>query len=296
MLTFLFWNMGGPTAVRVSAESVTRLGMLRSILVNLTKIHQVDLLLLAECPIRFRSLLAAINADNLQQFHTPDAGSMCETIALFPRFPGRFLKLESESARFTIRRIQCPGREELVLVVVHLPSKRHRSEDSQAFALPSLSLTIRDVERKLRHQRTLVVGDFNMNPFEPGFVTAEGLNAVMTRELASRGRRTVDAIKHPFFYNPMWSHFGDATHELHPPGHPNHEPAGTCYYPARESKWYYWNMFDQVLLRPALLPVFRNRDLRILTTDGNASFLDQRGMPNRTTISDHLPILFRLDL
>ena len=94
----------------------------------------------------------------------------------------------------------------------------------------------------------------------------------------------------------MWGHFGDLTHERWPPGHPEHEPAGTCYYPAAESRWYYWNMFDQVLLRPELLPAFRGQDLKVLVTDGSTALLDDKGLPNRKEFSDHLPLLFRLNL
>jgi exonuclease III len=296
-LTFLFWNMGGESRIAAPTRSATnRIALLRSVLANLVRIHQVDVLMLAECPIPPQVLREAVNAGNSRQFQVPDAGSACETIAIFPAFSSRFLKREAESARFTCRRLRLPGREELLLVVVHLASKMHRSEDSQAMGLPQLSQIIQHLESKARHERTILVGDFNMNPFETGVVSAEGLNAVMTRELASRGGRTVDALEHPFFYNPMWSHFGDSTHELHPPGTPNHEPPGTCYYPAKESKWYYWNMFDQVLLRPALFSAFRNHDLRILVSDGTTAFLDARGIPKRTTVSDHLPILFRLDI
>ena len=55
-------------------------------------------------------------------------------------------------------------------------------------------------------------------------------------------------------------------------------------------------MLDQVLLRPALLDFFRNEDLKILTTDGVTRFLTDRGLPNATAVSDHLPLLFRLNL
>ena len=42
-----------------------------------------------------------------------------------------------------------------------------------------------------------------------------------------------------FFYNPMWGHFGDALDG--PPG---------SYYDARsEAVAYFWNVFDQVLIR-----------------------------------------------
>lgn len=124
-----------------------------------------------------------------------------------------------------------------------------------------------------------------MNPFATGVVAAHGLHAVMSRSIAAKAERTVQERLYPFFYNPMWSHFGDMA-----------EPPGAYYYEHAEQVVYFWNMFDQVLLRPALLPVFDNRSLRILTTDGEGSFLTERGLPNKSTHSDHLPILFELSI
>lgn len=71
-------------------------------------------------------------------------------------------------------------------------------------------------------------------------------------------------------------------------------PAGTCYYPAGGPVWYYWNVFDQVLLRPALLPHYWENSVRVLTSDGRSSLLGPDGLPDRRKASDHLPLLVRL--
>jgi hypothetical protein len=188
------------------------------------------------------------------------------------------------------------GRQDVLLFVVHFGSKTYKSEASQALALPGFGDTIQREEAKRGCPRSILVGDLNMNPFEDGMVAAEGLNAAMTRQVALRGTRTSDRKRYRFFYNPMWSHFGDSTHETAPPDHPEHEPPGTCYYGPKESRWYYWNMFDQVLLRPDLLPHFRNDDLKILVGDGATSMINEHGIPDRRNYSDHLPILFRVNV
>jgi hypothetical protein len=82
----------------------------------------------------------------------------------------------------------------------------------------------------------------------------------------------------------MWGCFGDRT-----PG-----PAGTFFYPASSPRGYYWNVFDQVLLRPALMDALN--ELRILDEDGQDSLLTNRGHPRASDLSDHLPVLFRLDV
>src|SRR5205823_4202312 len=109
-----------------------------------------------------------------------------------------------EAVHYSIRELALRGREKILLGVVHLGSKLFRSEPSQGAALRTLAEKIREIEDERGHRRTVLVGDFNMNPFEPEFVLAEGLNAVMTREVAGQGTRVVDRREHPFFYNPMW--------------------------------------------------------------------------------------------
>jgi hypothetical protein len=263
---------------------------------NLTKVHDVDLLMLAECPLGQEAVLRAINHDKKRPYREPDARSLCDRIQIYPRFPARHLLRRDESRYYSGRLVKLPKTEPFLLYVVHLSSKTHEGEESQAQAMPGLSARIRSREEREEHTRTILVGDFNMNPFETGMVTAEGLNAVMARDVALNESRVLHGETHPFFYNPMWGLFGDATHEQYPPESPEHEPPGTCYYSAGESKWFFWYMLDQVMLRPALLGHFRNCDLKILVTDGDTSFLNRNGRPDGARVSDHLPILFRLTL
>ena len=257
--------------------------------------------MLAECPVEAGRVLSELNRETTrprgEQFREADPDSQCEKVLIFPRFPSRALLRRAEEARFTGRLLKLPdGRPDLLLFAVHFGSKLHKSDASQTLAAPGFSRTVRAVEAKLKHDRTLVVGDFNMNPFEDGIVGAEGLNATMSRRVAEKKERTVDGAKYPFFYNPMWSFFGDSTHAEHPPTSANHEPPGTCYFPAGESRWHYWNIFDQVLLRPSLLPCFNNKDLQVVTGDGTTRLIDSDGLPESTLLSDHLPIVFRLNV
>lgn len=300
MLTFLFWNLGSARATLGEIDS-ERWNRLKTSLGRLTRLYRVDLLILAESPIPPDDLLRELNQPHSNaggsKFRAPNPQSTCKRISIFPRFSNKFLGLAHESAYYSGRIIRLPNPQpEILLFAVHFRSKLFKSESSQMLSLPGFSDIIRKRENERNHRRTIIVGDFNMNPFEAGVVGAEGLNAVMARTIARKRSRIVEKVSYPFFYNPMWSHFGDSSHEARPPGTPDHEPPGTCYYPARESRWYYWNMFDQVLLRPALLPWFKNQDLKILVGDGTISFIDNDGIPDRDNVSDHLPLLFSLDI
>jgi hypothetical protein len=55
-------------------------------------------------------------------------------------------------------------------------------------------------------------------------------------------------------------------------------------------------MTDQVLMRPDLMASFQNENLTVLTVDGDRSLLTRKGFPDASFASDHLPVLFRLDL
>ncbi|MBI3268541.1 MAG: hypothetical protein HYZ53_05920 [Planctomycetes bacterium] len=82
----------------------------------------------------------------------------------------------------------------------------------------------------------------------------------------------------------MWGRMGDES-----PG-----PPGSYYYSSGEQATYFWNTFDQVLIRPSLLSRFVNKDLRVLEGDGKRSFLSKGGLPDPSVAGDHLPLLFRL--
>jgi endonuclease/exonuclease/phosphatase family metal-dependent hydrolase len=59
---------------------------------------------------------------------------------------------------------------------------------------------------------------------------------------------------------------------------------------------YFWNTFDQVLLRPELLDRFDIKLLVVPTTAGQTPLVTSDGRPNQDLASDHLPVVFELDL
>ena len=248
MLTFLFWNIDRKP--------------LASIIANLTVSHDVDVLVLVECEIGPARMLRTLNNGRPAQFHfSPGRG--CGKVAIYTRFPGDFLEALSETGRTTIRRLSLPARTEILLAAAHLPSKLHWGAGSQALECARFAQDVRDVEVQVGHTRTVLVGDLNMDPFELGLVGAPALNGVMTRDLASRGSRTIQGREYPYFYNPMWGRFGDATEG----------PPGTYYYDGSEHSTTFWHIFDQVLVRPELMDRFRNEWLRVLVGDGDTSFV-----------------------
>jgi hypothetical protein len=270
MVMFLFWNLSRKP--------------LQQLLANLAERHEVDVLMLAECSVDPVLILEALNTSNPQYHYAQSHG--CEKIDIYTRFPAEFITPIYEENRLTIRRLQLPGLIDMLLAVHHFPSKVHSDDESQALECVTLSNTLREAEHRVGHSRTVLVSDFNMNPFEVAVVSANGLHAVMSKSIAEGRSRVVREREYPYFYNPMWSLLGDAS-----PSSP-----GTYYYRTAEHKVYFWKMFDQVLVRPDLLNKFDSTALEIIDSDGTTSLLTPRGYPDSSVASDHLPILFGLDL
>jgi exonuclease III len=249
---------------------------------KLARQEDADVLILAECVIPPAQLLIELNTESSDYQYAP---GNCGHLVFFTRFDPRFLTPLFESHRISIRRLTLRARQSILLAAAHLPSKLNYSDQDQVFESIHLAAMIDDVEKREGHQRTILLGDLNMNPFENGMVAARGgLHAVMNRRVAARLTRTVQKEKYKFFYNPMWSHFGDRG-----------DAGGTFYFDSGEPVCYFWNVFDQVLLRPELLDGFAHEHVRILTEVYGYSLIQDDGRPDKSMFSDHLPVLLELN-
>ena len=270
-MRFLFWNIkNGPVG-----------GMLR----DLANEHRMDAVILAECSDRI-GILEALNSDADNLFHLVDTKR--SRVAVYTRFPPHFVEYLSHAhdKYLAILRLGLPLRREFLLGAIHFPSKKELTAGDQQSMASRISTQLRLVENQVGHFRTVLVGDLNMNPFDAGMVSAEGFHAVMTRQIAKRSARVVRLETFPFFYNPMWGQLGDITDV----------PPGTFYRAGSAFIEYFWQTFDQVLIRPSLLECFDAGTLKVLTKWKSGSFLKNTGIPDRARISDHLPLLFELNL
>lgn len=274
MTNFLFWNI--------------KQNRIEDIIASVARRHEVDVLILAECTIPVGVMLTALNPESESEhlFHLT-VGGRCKRITIYTRLPRNSIEsLEDYSAdKYTLRQLKLP-RAKVLLAAAHLLSKLHPNETDKDSECRILADTIREAEEAVGHTRTVLVGDLNANPFDDGLVKADALHGVMSRAVASRGKRRVAFRYYPFFYNPMWGRFGESTDG----------PSGTYYYSRSSYREFFWHITDQVLLRPDLMASFQNEDLKVLTVDGDRSLLTRKGFPDAKVASDHLPVLFRLDV
>jgi endonuclease/exonuclease/phosphatase family metal-dependent hydrolase len=267
MVSLLFWNASRRDLTnRVS---------------HLCNEYDIDLIVLAESPVSDIAALEAINRGRSPAYIAPFNPS--DWLKFYVRGDCR-LSLLRDERRVAIRRFQSSVGNPITVVAAHLPSKLYDHDLDQYEEARRLSAAVQEVEASEGHDRTILIGDLNMNPFDIGVAAAKGLHAVMAKDIAADAHRTVGGVPSKFFYNPMWSRMGDGS--VGPPG--------TYYYRDSRELCYFWNMFDQVLLRPSLIPSFRSDRLVVIDTISEQPLIRDGRID--TSISDHLPVYVELEL
>jgi hypothetical protein len=274
LISFLFWNIAKNTNI---FPHIACLGRHRSI----------DVFLLAESPDDVNPAIIELN--NLRRGKYREASKAKTKVRMLTRLqppsPDHvFTTLAGETSVWSINPSRIDALE-ILIAATHLPSKfGGNTELDQALVASDVSAALAKLEDIRNHRRTVLVGDFNMNPYDPGMTHVEGFHGLMTEKLASVADRRYRKGLYRRFYNPMWGFFGDRTTG----------PAGTHYWWSGAPHSTHWAMFDQVLIRPSLIGALSS--LEILAHDGAHSLLESRGYPNKSHLSDHLPILFVLNI
>jgi hypothetical protein len=192
--------------------------------------------------------------------------------------------------RYGIYELASSNFEKYLLTITHFPSKKDWGNPNDHFGLcVELRTDIELAEVKNDTQNTIIVGDFNMNPFEDGLVNSSGLHNVNNKEIALTQQRNFQGKAYRFFYNPMWSFLGDSS---------KGKVQGSHFFNTYKPLNYYWNLYDQVMIRPDLIPFFDEKKLDILNKIGEKSLLKKINGYNRINkeISDHLPLIFEIKL
>lgn len=169
-----------------------------------------------------------------------------------------------------------------IVAFVHLPSKMQDNREKNRYLLEQITANINDLDSS-PSRKALILGDFNLNPYEDGMTYLTGCNAVSSREIAmkiSRRDRNEKEKKFFYYYNPMWNFLGDFN-----------EPCGTFYYDKTSDHSRYWNTFDQFVVSPELIKDIK--DIKIVKEAGDICLMNEKGTPC-SSISDHYPLYFRL--
>ena len=160
---------------------------------------------------------------------------------------------------------------------VHLPANPHGNHNDRFASLIALKDDLKELENSTNYKDTIVIGDFNTNPFSEEMIDKRSLNAVLFKKVIEQ-KETVkyDHKLYRRLYNPMLLSLSE---ELHNYGSYYYNSGADCLY---------WNLFDQFVINKHLL----NRVKRFYYCKGimNNSFVSKNGIP-KEIISDHLPLI-----
>ena len=191
--------------------------------------------------------------------------------------------------RYGIYRLNLLDDYSILCCIVHFPSKLHWGDPTDYWGLcANLRSDIERIELEFGTKRSFIVGDFNMNPFEKGITNTSGLNNVSVKSIAKNRIRKIHGREYTVFYNPMWNFFGESSKGKVP---------GTFFYNTSKYLNHYWNMYDQLMIRPELLEFFDEDNFDILHKVQGKSLLKKiRNIDVvNNSISDHLPLFIKFN-
>ena len=276
-LRIAFWNVH-----RRTEDDGPRHVDTTDLLVELVRTEQTDVLMLAEFHESRRvSLLEALNGAATPEFHMDST----PRFAVYWRDPVSLISPLPSGHHYALYRVSRPAEDDVLLAGCHLPCAMYADVITQASLAFELLASICAAESMSEHTRTAVVGDFNMDPYDPALVEPLLFNAVRLPNRALRGSRKIYKARRAFFYNPMWRYLGRPSSGM---------PPGTYRY-EQDRRSIHWHVYDQVLVRPELLRegFFADDDVRVLTRVGSDSLLT-RLRPDGNRLSDHLPVVLQL--
>lgn len=232
----------------------------------------------AECPEDGSYVVRQLNALRPEQPYL-EITQGSSRLKFFSRLPLQCIVPIFDDGHTALRLVKPPLGSPILVAAAHLRSKLWADDRDQHFAASQLRKAILDAEHSIDLKRTLVIGDLNMDPYDEGMLSANGLHAVMDKHTANEIRRTVYGEEFEYFYNPMWSRLGDDS--VGPPG--------TFYYRKSGVVSRFWNTFDQILLRPELIQYYRPNLLKVIDSINGTSLIKENKIDR--DVSDHLPIM-----
>ncbi len=273
-LNILFWN----TYKKALTDEV----------IELVIAHDINFIVLLENTADNTFLVNKLKniAPAFKQFNT----ILFNRPKIFSSLPLESVKEIIGHGRYGIFEINTKDYEKALLTITHFPSKMNWGNPNDHFGLcVELRTDIDKAEITANTRNTIILGDFNMNPFEEGLINSSGLHNTNNKEIALTGQRNFQGRSYEYFYNPMWSFLGDSSKGT---------VQGTHFFNTYKPLNHFWNMYDQVMIRPELIPFFDETKLDIISSINSRSLLKTISGYTRIDkdISDHLPIKFQIKL
>ena len=259
-MNILFWNLKG--------NSIS--GYIKQCLVE----NSIDIALFSEYNgVDFAALEREMEFD----YRYIEGMGGCDKIALFIS-SAVIATINREQSRYVLYTIQCNG-SKYIVAGVHLQDRRSNDAAVRIETVGRLMNDIKNLEQSSKCRNTIVIGDFNANPYDDEMLQMNAFHAVLFKEVIRKSEtRTVSGRAYRRLYNPIIHFISE-----------NNQNYGSFYY-SNGSSTPVWHCLDQVLVGKALIDGIKN--LQYLKSIGKVSLL-KKIVPDKK-ISDHLPLFVQL--
>ena len=267
MINICFWNVD----LNYKADE-DRINKVNTALASLILKRDLDILAVCEFPCTSPKFLKDRNIQNKAFVEASYLVNRNDTRLFFSK---NSLKCSKTDNSIVDQDSHCvnrflKGTYSFNMACIHLPSKLHKDENSRTIIADSVRKDIIKIENNY-DKNTIIVGDFNSDPYERTLQSLSGFHATMDKKYARAGR-IFNGTHYEAFYNPMWNLYGDMK-----------KPIGTYYLNKNEDVNQYWYLLDQVILRPDMIDVFKEESLEIIEYPIKG-------------ITDHFPIFFSISI
>ena len=271
-MNIMFWNTNISKSGNVKATNID------NCLLNLTIENNVDLLILAEYGESIGQLCGFIS--NLSGIHfipIPSTGGCTKIKGIIN---GKYnIQTLHEHDRYQIVKISTVFYD-LIVAMIHNDSKLYSRDNRQEESLRRFHHAILEEQENHNCENIMAIGDYNTNPFEDACLSSGTLFALpFADEVIKSPTRGIAGKKYHKFYNPTWKFFGNRC-----------IPYTTFhYFDSKDMANCYWNVIDQVMIRPNLVKAFDDDKLKIISSTKKHQLL-HGGKPDKRNFSDHLPL------
>ncbi len=170
---------------------------------------------------------------------------------------------------------------EIVICSVHFRSKRN-GEVVQKRIIERTIDEINVALKKFDTNNKVVIGDFNINPYDDSMINIYNFNSVSSLNHRTKMHKTYREIDYDIYYNPFFSYQGDLS--IGPPG---------TYFYEKETQTHSWYIFDQALINSKFLENIDTQECNVLEKLNDTNLCLDNGKPNNR-YSDHLPIKIKI--
>lgn len=225
----------------------------------LLKYQMPDILVFAECAYSSNEIVNLSGGKLKLVGCTLDEkkGGEFPEIKIFATQVNFDIKLLNAQKRIIACLLEANGKK-ILLSGIHLAGRLYSDRDDQYRKAKAFIAYLNDyeIQKNLEIESTIVVGDFNINPFEKAFLVDDSIFALNIE--SSPG--ILKNKKH--FYNPMASLCGTFIY-----GSDNAKVPGTYFhrYPNSGKQEQFWNVIDGIIFRHNLMNCFKKSKLEIVT-------------------------------